>query len=1440
MSQERIDNLFASESWTAVYTAFTNVSLKAYDFDTIREALIEYVSISYPDKFNDFIASSEFIAVLDLVAYLGHSLSFRLDMNTRENFMDTAERRESILRMAKTLGYTKTRPLNARGFLKITSIRTDQEIFDNEGNSLANVTVNWNDSNNSDWYENFVDVINTALSPSSKIQDPLASMTASGVDNYIYELNQADYRNSVAFSFSVPLNGSNKRLEAVRAEFVDGKIQEAEPNESNRFTIINRNDNLGAASDRTGFFLYAKLGELQFRTFNYSSKLSNRIETIPVQNISNTDVWIQRIDTAGEYVSSVSKVDNDTRETAIYNSLRTGNSDIVSVNTISDNGIELHYGDGLFSNAASGNYRVWYRTVDNENFNIERNDISERTISIPYYGADGKTYRLTITLSSTKDFTENFAGESYASVRRIAPRAYYTQDRMVNAQDYNILPLSLGQSIVSKVKSVNTTYAGNSRYFEIDDVTGHHSNISITGTDGSVFIEDDPVTMHLYFNKENGNAVDFVRNELTKAVMHPSLVNLFYETYKDNPNAVINKSNNEEFKEDQYVIDPLDSKIVTVPNTTMGIGVWAGDFVNLLGDSGDEYWTRVHYGVGAPVSLGEFEVDDIIPEYSGNIVGIVRGYRTRFEDTEIAAIRSEKIETTEIVSSFIIKYIFNELTSQWEWAIHNEEDGELNPGSDVFLELEYNPGIRDSEAEYTVRFTGKRIVFESNEQVKFYYGNDDMVVDNETNLAERDKIVINYYDEDANIEYDKEITNDKVTLTHGCELTDIVEDAETATFCTNYKNTGAVQTLEFINGHTNVLKHIGPIIDEVTEERGTATTHYLVSPIGLEYEITPTTLDSTGNPTIIGESPEYKVCYTLDDKSSVIGGAELIEEDSVTSNSSEINYPAVNAVITTEDSGNTANAEVSFTTYSDVDLIENQFKGVASMDYFNDATESQNFIWVDQNELMPGTTIDDVIPPAKGIQTEFFTTYTGSNYVFEFPNLLSTEGFIINSLDQDVKWKQFAYGEINFVSDKILTQNNVILKDELDKVISMDHCELVQDGNNYKIIFWTYNPQVGSLIDVYKAGTEATDLSLFKVRVEANVEVTKYTEQKTKSYRAVESYVYDDYLTPAGYVDNTKVKLLSMDTTRNPHGIINIFNNDNIISYIVLENYIENNVEYKRVSNIAIATNDSKDIPDDALIWYNPELKVWQRKISGVWTPSFEYDVLTDEVDSINYRGTVYNVVEGRSYVEDPFMSYRWDHYADKDKRIDPSTSNIIDVYVLTSDYVRNIEEWVSNGLKENIPQSPNNFELRKTMESLNEKASISDHVSYIPVKFKPLFGEFADLENQAVFKIIKKNGTVYTDSEIKNVVAEKINTYFKLENWDFGEKFYFSELAAYLHSELTDYISSVVITPKYAGNDFKNLLSISCEPNEIFLSVVTSKDVKIISSIANNELTGE
>lgn len=125
-------------------------------------------------------------------------------------------------------------------------------------------------------------------------------------------------------------------------------------------------------------------------------------------------------------------------------------------------------------------------------------------------------------------------------------------------------------------------------------------------------------------------------------------------------------------------------------------------------------------------------------------------------------------------------------------------------------------------------------------------------------------------------------------------------------------------------------------------------------------------------------------------------------------------------------------------------------------------------------------------------------------------------------------------------------------------------------------------------------------------------------------------------------------------------------------------------------------------------------------------------------------------------------------------------------------------------------------------------------------VKFKYLFGSFAAAENQAVFKVVKKSGTSYSDSEIKTAVANAVNTFFDIDNWDFGETFYFSELAAYVHRTLPNYVSSIIITPKYQTGEFSNLLSISSEPTEIFLSLTSSADVKIISSIVAAELLGE
>ena len=107
-------NLFAAEDFRVVYDSFKQANFKAYDYDTIRGAMVDYIQTNYPENFNDWIQSSEFVALVELMAFLGHSLAFRVDLASRENFLSTAERRASILRIADFLGYSASRSVPAK------------------------------------------------------------------------------------------------------------------------------------------------------------------------------------------------------------------------------------------------------------------------------------------------------------------------------------------------------------------------------------------------------------------------------------------------------------------------------------------------------------------------------------------------------------------------------------------------------------------------------------------------------------------------------------------------------------------------------------------------------------------------------------------------------------------------------------------------------------------------------------------------------------------------------------------------------------------------------------------------------------------------------------------------------------------------------------------------------------------------------------------------------------------------------------------------------------------------------------------------------------------------------------------------------------------------------------------------------------------------------
>ena len=82
---------------------------------------------------------------------------------------------------------------------------------------------------------------------------------------------------------------------------------------------------------------------------------------------------------------------------------------------------------------------------------ITPEDLTDINLSIDYVSATGKLETPTMGLE-LKDTTNASITETSASIRNNAPQTYYTQNRMITGEDYNIAPLTSTQEIV-KVKS---------------------------------------------------------------------------------------------------------------------------------------------------------------------------------------------------------------------------------------------------------------------------------------------------------------------------------------------------------------------------------------------------------------------------------------------------------------------------------------------------------------------------------------------------------------------------------------------------------------------------------------------------------------------------------------------------------------------------------------------------------------------------------------------------------------------------------------------------------------------------------------------------------------------------------------------------------------------------------------------------------------------------
>tara|TARA_E500000331_G_scaffold347185_1_gene387035 strand:+ start:1039 stop:4521 length:3483 start_codon:yes stop_codon:yes gene_type:complete len=766
---DRQNRLLVSEDWRKIYQSFQQADFKSYDFETLRRTMVAYLQENYPDDFNDFVESSEYVALIDLIAYIAQALSFRVDLNARENFLETAERRNSVLRLARLINYNAKRNRPATGLLKIDSVSTTQDVTDSSGTNIANQTVIWNDSANSNYREQFISILNAANQTGQLFGKPREKDKIGGVDTEVYTL--ASNQNGLPiFNFSKTVGGVGRSFEIVPSSINDSdSIYEADPVEGTGMTYTYRSDGSGDSSNNTGFFFLFKQGSMQSTDFNVDTANTNYVKGINVSNINNTDVWLYGLDQFGQLNKIWTKVPSLSGNNAIYNSLSKSVRDIYNVVTKNNDTIDLVFGDGNFSNLPLGSFRTYYRVSDNAKYSLQSADMQNITADIGYVDANGSEQTLSITMSLKASVYNSAATESNDSIREKAGQVYYSQNRMITAEDYQVVPLSASQEIV-KVRSVNRSASGISRAKEILDPTGAYSNVSVFAEDGILYREESTPSFTFTFNNRSD----------------------VQSTLDTNIEDKLKKSYSRQFYYDKYDTQSLSSltatwnSSTTTTNTNTGFFTSGGalatgssatsnlkyakagalvkftspdtrEFLNgKLVTAGtenaeDRNWAKIsavegdgsNGGLGNLSSgLGPITLNDIIP--NGSVLNaVIPNFTTSFT----TVLEADLIDRIEAYEEFGLRY---DIDSE-EWRVITSSNLSTNAvfslskqgdTSGTNLDASWWFKFSNDGSTYTVTYRKMEYIFESEAQNKFHYDVEEKIYDYKTGKVVKDIVKI--------------------------------------------------------------------------------------------------------------------------------------------------------------------------------------------------------------------------------------------------------------------------------------------------------------------------------------------------------------------------------------------------------------------------------------------------------------------------------------------------------------------------------------------------------------------------------------------------------------------------------------------------------------------------------------------------------------------------
>jgi len=775
----RQSSLLVAEDWTKLYQTFRNADFQSYDYETLRKSMVDYLRLYYPEDFNDFIESSEFIALIDLIAFLGQSLAFRGDLNARENFIDTAQRRDSVLKLARLISYNPKRNIPSSGYLKVDSVSTTETVYDSNGLNLAGLVINWADSANDNWQEQFTTVVNASLNANQAVGKPSNSQLLNGITTEEYQINLVPNL-TATYAVSAAIEGSQVSFEIVSPTSAgQSYIYETAPRPNSSFNLLYRNDNLGNGSNNTGFFLYFKQGALQSVDINFQESLPNRVYNLNVSNINNTDIWLYSLDKNGNFTTQWSQVPSVGATNIIYN--KTTNKNIYQVNTRAGDQVDLIFGDGAFANIPQGRFKLYYRVSNGLSYKISPDEMRGIVIPINYVSRTGRTETINVRASLRYTVTNATTRETVDDVRQKAPQQYYTQDRMVTGEDYNILPYTLFNSVL-KVKAVNRTSSGVSRYLDVIDTTGKYSSTNIFCQDGILYRDETVNSFNFSFNTVN-DIYRVVNNQVKPLAAEKETLQFFYSKYNaiGVTNTKWNKSlddtgitgyfyddTNKILQVGQFV---ADSKRYIKQGAIIKFSAGTGEYFDARNtiqtgtprNSGDKYYIYAEViqvlsdgtngGQGNLTNgSGPITLNQVVPT-GASAVRVFPVFNNEFSATLIA----DMVSYTQAYKDFGLRY--DVITSSWTIILPEDLDtGNFSLGytgntSAAALDSSWLIRFQTVGQTYTVYYRGLEYIFESVRETNFYFDDRVKIYDPRTGFVVKDQIKVlkvNTNPDDAN------------------------------------------------------------------------------------------------------------------------------------------------------------------------------------------------------------------------------------------------------------------------------------------------------------------------------------------------------------------------------------------------------------------------------------------------------------------------------------------------------------------------------------------------------------------------------------------------------------------------------------------------------------------------------------------------------------------